>query len=391
MDEPGAPTRHAKEGILKILQVISGREVNGALVYCKLLSEILASRGHQLSILTRPKSWMLDQHYSQDIHLFESSLARFPLTQLRRISRWIRENNIDVIHTHMTRGHSFGVLLKMMTGVPVIATAHSRHFQLHWTFNDFVIANSTATRDYHLRVNRIPADRMETVHACTDLERFANVTRRDVNIVRRELGFKPDDIVMGVVGEVVARKGQQFLFDALPRILRSVPNLKLVVLGRFHRRETYVKKLRQTLVEHQLFGKTKWLGRRENVQDFMTAFDFTVVPSLEEPLGLVAIESLAAGTPVIASNTGGLPEIIQHDSTGLLVPPRDAEALAEGVIRLASDQSLRHRLGSVGRSFVINHFSPERLVSQVERIFERVVAQQSQKNRTNRAMQKRAA
>ncbi len=107
----------------------------------------------------------------------------------------------------------------------------------------------------------------------------------------------------------------------------------------------------------------------------MAAFDLTVVPSVEEPLGLVALESMAAGTPVVASDTGGLPEIVRPGENGLLVPPKSPGALADAIIKMATaSESERQRLGDNGRQMVQVEFDPQLLTRQVESVFHRVVA-----------------
>jgi glycosyltransferase involved in cell wall biosynthesis len=357
---------------LKILQIISGRNVNGAITYCKFISEQFVSRGHDVTVICRPDGW-LQEHLAPPIEIVESEQNR-SLTELKRIAKWIRENNIDVIHTHMSRGHAFGVLLKMMTGIPVIATAHSCSFQLHWRMNNFVIANSQATFDYHRRVNRIPARKLGKVFCFTDLERFKHVTPLAIATVRGQLRLKGDEFVLGLVGEVVERKGHLYLFQALRQIIDAIPNFKLVMLGRFRRSEAYVKRLRAIQLKQNLHRCVKWLGLRSNVQDFMATFDLTVVPSIEEPLGLVALESLAAGTPVVAARTGGLPEIVRHGENGLLVPPKNPDELARAIIKLARSAEERKRLGETGRDMIHQEFDPVSLTLEVEKIFETVVA-----------------
>ena len=141
--------------------------------------------------------------------------------------------------------------------------------------------------------------------------------------------MRDNDVVIGIVGDVTSRKGHEYLFQALPKLMSQVPELKLAVLGNFGRRKPYTLSLRKVLLDHNLQDRVEWLGIHNNVESFMAIFDITVVPSVEEPLGLVAIESLAAGTPVVAANTGGLPEIVQHEKTGLLVPPSDSDALRQ--------------------------------------------------------------
>lgn len=358
---------------MKILQVISGKTVNGAMTYCKFVTEQLTSLGHEVTILGRPDGWIRD-NVDPGIQFVPSELSRSP-AEIGRVARWVKANQIDVVHTHMSRGHAFGVFLRWMTGVPVVATAHNQSFQLHWRMNDYVIANSKATYDYQRRVNRVANRQMETVHCFTDLDRFKQIAPLDVTIVRRQMRLKGDEFLVGVVGEVVARKGHLYLFEALSRIVKEVPNLKLVLLGRFNRNEAYVKKLRAIQLRDNIFCHVKWLGLRWNIQDFMAAFDLTVVPSVEEPLGLVALESMAAGTPVVASDTGGLPEIVRSGENGLLVPPKNPQALAEAIIKMAtSSEAERQRLGENGRRMVQEEFDPQLLTRQVESVFHRVVA-----------------
>jgi glycosyltransferase involved in cell wall biosynthesis len=352
---------------VKILQVISGRNVNGAVTYCKFLSEQLMRLGHQVSVLCRPDGW-LQANLPPQIEVFESDLSRSPF-ELQRVSKWIREQQFDVIHSHMSRAHSFGVLMRLMTRTPVVATAHQCSLQLHWRMNDRVIANSAATADYQLRINRVAPSRLRTIHCFTDLDRFLNVPTKAIQIVRNEMRLRESDFVIGVVGDVLARKGQLYLFRAMSEIIAAVPNCKLVLVGRFNRSESYIKRLRQIQKQSPLINRVKWLGLRNNVQDFMAAFDLCVVPSISEPLGLVALESLATGTPVVASATGGLPEIVEHGQSGLLVPPKNPHELAAAVIKLARDAKLRAQMGQNGRSFVRENFDPTLLARSVEAVF----------------------
>lgn len=349
---------------MKILQIISGGNINGAVTYCKFLSEQLDRFGHEVTVLCRPGSW-LQQRIRRSIEIAESDFSRRPL-ELQRVANWIREQRFDVMHTHMSSAHFFGVLMRLMTCTPVVATAHQCSLQLHWRLNQHVIANSDATAAYQRRVNRVSASKMTTVHCFTDLERFSNVTPDAVQRGRTKMRIKDGDFVVGVVGNVIARKGHLYLFKAIEQIVASVPNFKLVLVGPFNRDHSYVKRLRSLQRNPVLLSRVKWLGVRENVQDFMAAFDLAVVPSVEEPLGLVALEAMATGTPVVATNTGGLPEIVQSNVTGLLVSPKNPSELARAVIAMAQDADLRQRLGESGRRFVQQNFKPEELARKVE-------------------------
>ena len=355
------------------MQIISGRGVNGALVYCKMLCEDLVERGHHVTLVCRQNSWMSENVDSSRVRIIESSLDKLSPGEIHRMAKQVNLHQIDLMHSHMTRGQNFGVLLKLVTGVPVVATAHNRLFQLHWNLNDFVIANSQSTFDYHSRVNRVPESRMEVVYCCSDLERMAAVDKQQANRIRQQLGIRPEQLLIGLVGEMAVRKGHIHLVRALPEILKAVPDAKVVFLGRFGRKQSHVKKIRRFLLDNGLVGVTKWLGRRSNVAQYMAACDMTVVPSLEEPLGLVAIESLMAKTPVVASRTGGLQEVILDNQTGLLVEPCDEQAIAKSVIRLAQDPLLRQRLAEQGKAHVLQTFAPDQLLNSVVKIYERIL------------------
>ena len=299
-------------------------------------------------------------------------------TEIKRVQQWATAEGFDLLHTHMSRAHAFGVLLKYASGIPVVATAHNRSFQIHWKFNDFVIANSEATCRYQRLVNRVSPDKMKTIYCFTDLQRFNQITPKRIRIATRQLQNSPDDFLVGLVGEVVARKGHIYLFRALKRLCNQIPNFRLALLGRFARDEAYVKKLRSMLIKQRLYRRVKWCGLRSNIEDFMSAFQITVVPSVEEPLGLVALESLAAGTPVVATNTGGLPEIVDHDRSGLIVSPKNPDALADAIIELAGDAKQREVMGQFGRQFVFQEFDPEYLTQQVEQVYLKIAQENRQ-------------
>ena len=349
---------------VRILEINSGREVNGALVHTYLLVQQLIALGHEVTVLCRRGFWLWDKLDGLPVERIHSLMER-RVGEIRRVAAIVRQRRIDVLHTHMSRAHMFGILLRTLTGVPCVATAHNRHFQLHWKWNDYVIANSDATRQFQIRVNRVPADRIRTVYCFSDLSRFQTIRPETRLATRREMGIVDDRPLLGVVGEVVKRKGHVYLFQALPQIAEAFPQFQLAILGRSKREEPDTRRLRQLLVKYKLFRKVIWLGRRNNVPDFMAAMDVCVVPSLEEPLGLVAMEAQAAGTPVVVSDAGGLVEIVDHQVNGLVVPAANSTALAEAIIQLLRDAELRQQLTANGRRDVFSRFGPEVLTRQV--------------------------
>ncbi len=303
----------------------------------------------------------------------ESDMDRFPPTELRRVAAWIAENKVDVVHTHMSRAHNFGVLLKRFCRIPVVATAHAQYIQLHWRFNDLVLANSSATTRFHRRYNLVSAAKIRTVFCFADLHRFLTTGKKLIPYIRGELHARDGRFLIGVIGEVIARKGHRYLFEAMPQILEKIPDARIILIGRFHRQEKCTRALRHIQKTLKLHRRIHWLGRRENVNAYLSAMNVCVVPSIVEPLGLVAVESQAVGVPVVASNVGGLPEIVRHEESGLLVPPRDPGAIAAAVIRLHGDEQLRSRVIEKGQIDAAEMFDPKRLTAQVVEAYQSLI------------------
>ncbi len=300
-------------------------------------------------------------------------MQRIPPNELIRIANWIKEEQFDVIHTHMSRAHFFGVLLRRLSGVPVVATAHTTHLQLHWPFNDLVIANSASTHDYQVKINRVNPAKILTIPCFVDLQRFTNTCSEVRTYVRRRLGILDNRPLIGVIGAVTQRKGQLELIDALPELIQQFPDLQVALIGEFHRRDKYTKQIRRSLFQKNLYRRVIWVGRRNNVHELVQGLDVCVVPSLKEPLGLCAMEAMAAGVPVAAAKVGGLCEFVIHGQTGMLFDPQNPAEMASAISRLITDQTLTDRLTVNAKRNVTENYSVDAITTQVENALESVV------------------
>jgi glycosyltransferase involved in cell wall biosynthesis len=351
---------------VKILQIVSGQFVNGAMVHVNLLSRQLIERGHEVQLLCRPRSWIWRALRRTGIKRRKSDMNRFPPNELLRIGKWIREEKFDVIHTHMSRAHFFGVLLNRITGVPCVATAHASHFQLHWRYNDLVIANSESTKTFQARFNRVPLERLVKIPCFIDLEKFGNTSDSVRNHVRTRLGIHDQRRLIGVIGAVIERKGQRELIEALPALVERFPHLKVAFIGQMQFKEKYYRNLRKSLYSKKLFRRVIWVGRRNNVHELVQGLDACIVPSLKEPLGLCALEAMAAGVPVAAANVGGLREFVEPEQTGMLFNPRDPGDMSNTITRILTDQPLRDHLTSTAKKMVLDDFSPSSITTRIE-------------------------
>lgn len=356
---------------MHIMEITSGTDVDGAVRHCLLLSRELVRRGNRVTLVCRPGAWIGDQFSDGSVEVIRSDLHRLPPDELRRMAAVVRQRGIDVIHTHMSRAHFFGVLLRWFSGAPCAATAHSRHFQIHWPLNDLVIAVSEATRRFHCRWNRVPAGRIETIHNFIDPAALVSVPESARQEVRAEWSAHAGWRLVGLIGNVVPRKGHLYLVRALPRVLAAIPSARLVFVGR-EVSPRYAARVRGTAERLGVADRIVWAGFRADMRRVMAALDLCVLASVEESFPLVLLEAMAAGLPVVATAVGGVPECMRPGETGLLVPPADSDALAGAIAALLADFERCQTFGQTGAEWVRSRFSPEGQVARIEAALARI-------------------
>ncbi|MDP7019087.1 MAG: glycosyltransferase family 4 protein [Pirellulaceae bacterium] len=355
---------------MRILQILSGGGVNGAILHCLHLTRALVERGYHVTLLGRPGAW-IEGELGDSVEFIPSPMHRLPPNELRRVAGIVRERRIDLLHTHQSRAHFFGVLLRRMTGVPCVATAHNRKFQLHWRFNDLVIANSEATRRFHRLFNLVPTRRIETLHYFIDSERFV-FDEEQRSAFRSELQLSPEDRVLGIVGDVIPRKGHIHLIRALPAIVAQTPNIRLLIVGSDNHDASYTAKLKSEAEQLGVADRVVWAGFRRDTPAAFAAMDVCVCAALEEAFGLTAAEAHSARRPVVATTAGGLGEIVEDGKTGYLVPPGNPAALADALTRLLSDPQRAEQFGEAGRIVVQQKFARETFLNRLDTIYSRL-------------------
>jgi L-malate glycosyltransferase len=339
---------------LRVMQIVSGSGVNGAITHCLRLTRSLKERGHAVTLVCRHNSW-ISQQPLDGIEVLHSTLARWPISELRRVASAARERKIDVVQTHLSRAHFFGVLLRFYGRLPCVATAQSRHLQLHWALNNRVIAVSEATARYHRRVNFVPGRKMEVAYNFIDDRDFKSVSTAVRTAMRSQFGLERHHLAIGTVGDVIPRKGQLDLVRALPRILPSVPEARLLLIG--WECSEYANVIRQEAKKLGVAHAVVFCGHRADVRNVLSALDIFTLASLEESLPLSTIEAMASGLPVVTTTAGGLRECVVDGETGLLVPPGDVDALGHALLALATNTELRSQFGAAGKRRAQTRFS----------------------------------
>lgn len=189
-------------------------------------------------------------------------------------------------------------------------------------------------------------------------------TSTSTKSIRPELGVNSTSFVVGVVGQITPWKRQEDAIDAFQVFVREHPNSELWIVGapKFNAENlSYEEKLKNQVKKYDLTDKVRFLGFREDIANVMFSIDVLVLPSENEPFGRVIIEAMLAGKPVIATNGGGVPEIIEHGKTGFIVPNGDINKITNYLNVFICNKTLLNEMGYIGQNRVINLFSAQNM------------------------------
>ena len=295
-----------------------------------------------------------------------------------RLARALRQQKIDVLHSHMFRASLFASPIGKLCGVPVIIeTTHVREtWRKGWFKSKFIIdravshfidryiAVSEANSRYLVGRKGIPEKKVSVIQNGCSIERVEPSTAHPEGI-RESLGFSKSDLVLLVMARLEPQKGHVILLQALSLLRAEFPRLRLICLGTGALKDELTKTVRDLNLEDIV----RFVGFRANVGDWLAAADIGVLPSFYEGLPLTAVETLAAGVPLVATAVDGTPEVVIDGETGYLVPPGQPAALAEAIGWLARQPELRRKFAVAGRDWVLKRFTIQRQVEQTSNLY----------------------
>lgn len=334
----------------------------------------LRALGHRTMLVAHPGG-QLRQRAAEGLDLMPlAPRTEMDLAAAWRLSRLIKQLRPDVVHAHDPHGVAMAALALSMSTVlakpPLVA---SRRVDFHlrgnslsrWKYRqvDCFICASDAIRRM-LIADGVPDSRAVTVHEGIDLERAASATPAKLH---EELWLPHQAPIVGNVAALVPHKGQKHLVEAASLVVRQVPDARFVIAGEGELRGALEKQIK----EHRLEKHVILAGFRPDALSVHKAFDVFVMSSVTEGLGTSLLDAMACGKPIVATAAGGIPEVVIDGVTGLVVPPRDHEAMAGAIVRLLNDERLRRRMGDAGLARAIERFSAERMVQDTLRVYER--------------------
>lgn len=298
-----------------------------------------------------------------------------------RIFQVVRNQNIKLVHANSLKSAIISGLSARLANVPLVW--HVRDFlpvgffrqlllRLAYLLATQVIVNSKAVGKIFKSGQKNSSVKVKVIYNCIDPDLYnPNVDR---NALRQELNIGIDIALIGFIGRVHPEKGIEYLIRAVREVVKIVPEVRFLIVGDAALgKEEYQKRMRDLSAELGLADKILFLGYRKEVVKIIAALDILVLPSLREPFGLVSLEAMAMKKPVVATNTGGSPEVVIDGKTGLLVPPRDSGALFSAIIRLLKDKELARKMGAAGRERATSFFSSEFTISRLQEMYNKIL------------------
>ena len=358
----------------------------GQVMYVTRLATELTRLGHQVTIACHPDS-VLVRHAREagcrvhDRFIFKGGFR--PLTwwrDLREARRYLRERQPDIVHVNGSQDHWIFALANRSLGRPVclLRTRHNtypvknhwanRRLNRHWT--DYQIVVCEVVLRQLASQAAFDGRRMCAIHNGVDTEQFQPDPEARQR-ARAEFGYTTDHVVCGIAARLVPAKGHEFLFKAVSQLKDTFPHLRVLVLGQ----GDLEADLRRMTEELAIVDIVHFAGFREDMAYCTQAFDIGALPSIDCDTSSFSLkEEMAAGKPVIASDYGGLKEIVNDGLEGLVVPSGTVAPIGSALRRLINNPEVRRHMGEAGRDRVLRDFAVEVFAQRTLTIYHRAIA-----------------
>lgn len=364
------------ESKLRTVHIETGMNSLGGPAQVVYLVDGLIKRGHEARLICPVGSGIHQEAASAGLPVhpisFHSELdPRLFFVVRRMLSEW----RPDVVHLHSRRGADFwGGIAARCTGARAVVLSRRVDYPVrnrilsnlkYGPLCDKIITVSGAIKDVLVRGGAEEA-KIVCVYSAAKASAYDVVPD---GRLRKELGLSPESPLVGIVAQLIERKGHRYLFDALPRVTAGFPDAKVLVLGRGPLLSKLERQVKSLGVERNVL----FAGFRRDIPDLLPQLNVLVHPATMEGLGVAILQAMAARVPVIATAVGGIPEAVQDEVNGILVPPGDSQAIGKALIHLLANPGVRREMGRAGRRIVEEKFNVDSMVEGTLSVYHEVL------------------
>ncbi len=395
-------------GNIKVLHIITRFDKGGSAqnTYLSLLG--LRKKNYQLSLVSglSLESEMKHEEIKateKDIQILESEGIEFiqcPFL-LRRINvikdlkaffdiwRIIKKYNPLIVHTHSSKAGLIGRLAAKLAGAPIIVhTPHGHVFfgyfgpfktklfiifeKLASRITDKIVALTNREKKDHILFKIAEEDKFSVIYSGIELNILKESSSEEKQNLKKELGIPENSLIVGTAGRLVPVKGPEFLVKASKYIISKYPDTYFMFTGD----GPLEQDLKRKALEMGISDNIIFLGWRDDLVKIISIYDIFVLPSLNEGMGRVLVEAMALGKSIVASNVGGIPDLVIHGKNGFLVPPKNPKELAKYIQVLLEDKDKREKMGLAGKEMAYN-FTSERMVEKIANLYKKLLTQKN--------------
>jgi L-malate glycosyltransferase len=362
---------------IRIAYVIKSMEVGGSQTHLVQVLRLLDRRQFDpvLYCLTG-EGVLLDAVQALGVPIVNGGARRFKglgaAAAVLRLAAYLRRESVDVVHNYLLRANVIGSVAARLARVPVVLSSkrgcHERRgfdlvaAKIGNALADRVTVNAEAVRDFVHANERCPKQKMVVIRSGVDTDRFRPLAGTGF---KASLGLPEERPVIGVVTRMRVRKGVEEFIRAVGRVRQAHADAHAVIVGEVDLDDGLQALVRGLGLENHL----SLLGRRSDMPEVLSAFDIFVLSSHDEGMSNAILEAMAMEKPVVATDVGGTGEVLRHGRSGLLVPPKDPEALAAAINEMLGQPARAREMGRFGRRIVEEGFSARAMVRQMEQLY----------------------
>jgi glycosyltransferase involved in cell wall biosynthesis len=361
---------------IKVLHLITELSIGGAQSALYRLLENFgdASFVHSVACFYNADGAAAGQIRALDTPVFDLRMNnKFRLDALGRLLQLLRREEPDILHTWMFHANLSGRILGRLASVPIIISSErtmGQESRIRYWLNrrsisliDQVVCVSQSVADFSVERVGLPRDKIVVIPNGVDPARYSNLPAKEQ--ARKSLNLPMDSVIIAAIGRPRPVKGYQHLLRAFTQLSKSFPETKLLFVGNGPERPDLMVMAKSLGVKpHVIF-----CDDTIRIANVLASVDMLAIPSLFEGMPNVALEAMAAELPVVATAVGGTPEVVIDGKTGLLVPPKNAEAITSAITRLLENPQLRKEMGRAGRRRVESEFSIHDSARKVKRLY----------------------
>ena len=309
-----------------------------------------------------------------DVKILHISTSRNPLS-IYKLYRLLKCHKFDIIHTHAYSAGTIGRISAFLAGVPVIISHNHSVYDYYGKFynlvewflsliTDRVICISEVVNGFANKTQRINSKKLITIH--NGIDDVCDLTEKSSSDLKKELGIPINHPVICTISHMEEHKGLKYLLEAASLLLQSKNDVSFLLVG-----EGVLKKeLKILCADLKIEKNVIFAGEQSDISEILSLSDIFVLPSLREGLPLTILEAMACGKPVIATNVGGIPEIVKDGENGILVYPKDPETLYMAMNELLGDREKREKMGRIGKRVCDESFRTKTMVEKVEDLYD---------------------